>query len=160
MVWDQAKGTTDYHHDHPLPEAVAKAILPSFEALSDVDLLRRCLHGRTQNRNEALNALIWQRATKETHSGLPVVELATFLAVSHFNDGASSLINILQGLGIAPGVHCVAACSKLDYNRIRHSSRKRSEAAKKRRKQLRNWKKGYTETLEAREGPSYEAGGF
>lgn len=152
---DQAKGTTDYHHNHPLPAAVAKAILPCFEALSDLDLLRRCLHGGTQNRNEALNALIWQRATKETHSGLPVVELATFLAVAHFNDGAVSLITILKELGIAPGVHCVAACSKLDYNRIRHSRRKSSEAAKKRRKQLRNWKRGYSETLEAREGPSY-----
>lgn len=83
---DQAKGTTDYHHKHPLPAAVAKAILPSFEALSDPDLLKRCLHGGTQNRNEAINALIWQRVTKETYSSLPVVELATFLAVAHFNN--------------------------------------------------------------------------
>ena len=38
---DQENGTTDYSHKHPLPAAVAKAILPSFEALSDRDLLRR-----------------------------------------------------------------------------------------------------------------------
>ena len=157
---DQANGTTDYTHEHPLPPAVAKAILPSFEALSDRDLLSRCLHGGTQNRNEAINALIWQRATKEMHSGLPVVELATFLAVAHFNDGAASLLLVLEELGIAPGVHSVAACDKLDSTRIRHSNRKSSEPAKKRRKQLRNWKKGYSETLEAQEGPSYEAGAF
>ena len=155
---DQANGTTDYSHEHPLPPAVAKAILPSFEALSDRDFLSRCLHGGTQNRNEAINALIWQRATKEKHSGLPVIELATFLAVAHFNDGAASLLLDLQELGIAPGVHSVAACDKLDSTRMHHSNRKSSEPAKKRRKQLRNWEKGYSETLEAQEGPSYEAG--
>ena len=85
---DLAKGTSDYEHAHPLPGAVANAIHPVFEALSDEDLLQRCLHGGTQNRNEALNALIWQCATKETHSGLPTVELPAYLAVSYYNDGA------------------------------------------------------------------------
>jgi len=45
-----------------------------------------------QNRNEAINALIWQCVTKEAHSGLPTVELASYLAVSHFNDGAISIM--------------------------------------------------------------------
>ena len=99
-------------------------------------------------------------ATKETHSGLVVVELAAFLAISHFNDGAKALIFILEELGIDAGCHCIAACHKLDYNRVRHSMRKSSGQAKKRRKHLRNWKKGYSETLEAREGPFYEAGAF
>ena len=48
---DKAKGTADYSHQHPLPEAVADAILPVFESLSDRELLRRCLHGGTQNQN-------------------------------------------------------------------------------------------------------------
>ena len=113
------QGTTDYHHDHPLLRAVAKAILPSFEALSDLDLLRRCLCREPQ----ALSALIWQWATKETLSGLPVVELATLLAVAHFNDGALSIITIVPKLGVTPGVHRVAVCYKRNYNRIRHSSR-------------------------------------
>ena len=81
---DQAKGTSDYSHQHPLPEAVADAILPVFESLSDRQLLSRYLHGGTQNQNEAINALIWHRATKETHSGLVVVELAAFLARQSF----------------------------------------------------------------------------
>ena len=80
--------TSDYQHSHPLPRAVADAIHETFEDLSDRNILTRCLHGGTQNQNEAINALIWQRATKETHSGLNTVELAVFLAVPHFNDGA------------------------------------------------------------------------
>lgn len=114
--------------------------------MSDEDLLTRCLHGDTQNQSEAINALIWQRATKETHSGLAVVELAVFLAVSHFNDGAMSIGSIPQELGIYPGLHCIRASTKLDHNRLRHSRRKSSQEAKKRRK-LRNLKKGYIDSV-------------
>ena len=39
---DQAKSTADYSHQHPLPEAVADAILPVFESLSDRQLVTRC----------------------------------------------------------------------------------------------------------------------
>ena len=129
---DLARGTSDYEHTHPLPAAVADAIYPVFEALSDKDLLGRCLHGGTQNRNEAINALIWQRATKETHSGLPTVELAGYLTVSHFNNGATSIKCVLKELGVTPGPHCNQASKKLDYNRERHARRKSSDGSKKR----------------------------
>jgi len=157
---DISKGTADYVHESPIPEAVADAIYPTFEALSDKSLLSRCLHGGTQNQNEAINALIWQRATKETHASTPTVELATFLAVGHFNDGSQTLLTTLEALGIDPGYHCRKACMKLDHDRIRHSRRKSGETSKKRRRQLRNYKKCFTETLEAREGPSYGPGAF
>lgn len=157
---DFAKGTSDYKHSHSLPKAVANAILPTFQSLSDKDLLVRCLHGGTQNQNEAFNALIWQRATKETHSGLAIVELATFLAVSNFNDGAISISLVLQELGIEPGVNCISANKKLDNNRLRNSNYKSLESTRKRRKQLRNFKKGYIDSLEAIEGVQYEAGAF
>ena len=157
---DLAMGTSDYEHNHALPRAVADTIFPIFEDLSDEDLLKRCLHGGTQNQNEAINALIWQRATKETHSGLNTVEVAVFLAVSSFNDGAGSISLVLEELGISPGVHCENACSKLDHDRLRHARRKSSEHSQKRRRQIRNWKKGYTDTLEALEGPHYAAGAF
>ena len=81
---DIAKGTSDYIHKNPIPEAVANVILPTFEALSEESLLSRCMHGGTQNQNESINGLIWQRATKETHSSLPTVETATFLGVCPF----------------------------------------------------------------------------
>ena len=157
---DLANDTSDHQHDHPIPEAVADVIYPTFEALSDESLLSRCLHGGTQNQNEAINAMIWQRATKETHSSLPTVELATFLALCHFNDGAKAITCVLKELGIEPGSHCRNGCAKLDHRRLSHSERKGSAEAKKRRKDLRNWKKGYSERLEAREGPSYGAGDF
>lgn len=108
----------------------------------------------------SVTGLIWQRATKETHSSLPTVETATFLGVAHFNDGSTCLISVLKHLGIVPGGHCKRSCAKLDSDRIRHSRRKSGELAKKRQKNIRKWKKGYTDILAANEGPSYEAGAF
>ena len=78
---DVAKKTKTYTRKNPIPKAVASAIYPVFEALTTEELLSGCLHGGTKNQNEAFNALIWQRATKETHSSLPTVQLATYLAV-------------------------------------------------------------------------------
>eukprot|EP00112_Aurelia_sp_Birch-Aquarium-sp1_P008149 Seg1894.4 transcript_id=Seg1894.4/GoldUCD/mRNA.D3Y31 product="hypothetical protein" protein_id=Seg1894.4/GoldUCD/D3Y31 len=157
---DVAKKTHLHQHDHPLPAAVAEKIKDVFHALSEESLLSACLHGGTQNQNESFNGLIWQRAPKITHSGLPTVELATYLAVGIFNDGAGSLLGVLEGLGIQPGVHCVNACKKLDRERLYHSVYKSSEKAKKRRRVIRNKKKGFAEALESAEGLQYEAGAF
>ena len=71
---DIVNAMSDYVHQNSLPEAVAE------------EILSKCLHGGRQNQNETLNGMIWQGATKETHSSLPTVELATFLAVSVFSD--------------------------------------------------------------------------
>ena len=95
----------------------------------------------------------------KTHSRLNTVELAAFLAVSNVNDGAGSIILVLQKYGINPGVYCKNACNEHDHDRLRHAYRKRSEHSKN-RKQIWNWKKGYTDTLKALEGPLYASGAF
>ena len=157
---DLAKNTSTYSHQHSLPEAVADCILPTFQDLSKTELLSSCLHGGTQNQNEAFNALIWQRATKQTHSSLPTLELATNLAVGVFNDGAGTIKSVVEHLGIKAGIHTKKACKKQDHDRLRDSARKNLEKTKKRRKKIRQRKKGYNETLTEMEGTVYEAGAF
>ena len=151
---DVAKKTKIYTRKNPIPKAVASAIYPVFEALTTEELLSGCLHGGTQNQNEAFNALIWQRATKETHSGLPTVQLATYLAVGHFNDGSRTILSVLENLGLDPGVHSTNACKKIDKDRIRHSRRKSTDASKKRRRKIRQRKKGYNEPKKIKRDPS------
>lgn len=73
---------------------MANAILPTFEALSDESLLSRCMHGGTQNQNETIIGLIWQRPTKETNWSLPTVETATFLGVSHFETMTLTTVDV------------------------------------------------------------------
>ncbi len=106
---DVANNTHKYQHNHPLPAAVADEIKVIFIALSDDALLSSCLHGGTQNQNESINALIWQHATKETHSSLPTVQLATALAIGQFNDGARTVYHVLSEIGIEPGWFCEAS---------------------------------------------------
>ena len=67
---------------------------------------------------------------------------------------------VLKELGIAPGLHCKQACKKQDYTRQRHD-RRRAQKSPERRKKIKNYKKGYSDHLEALEGePLYEAGAF
>ena len=77
----------------------------------------------------------------------PTVETATFLAVSHFNDGSKCLLSVLKQLGIVPGVYCEKSSVKLDDVQICHSQRKSREPAKKGHQQLCKLKKGYIATL-------------
>ena len=157
---DVATGLQEYKHIHPVPAAVAQEIKSTFEALSADELLISCLHGGTRNRNESFNSLIWQRAPKTKHSSLPTAELATYLAIGHFNDGSKTIKSILLELGLEAGKFCEAGCRKIDRQRMDQSRRQSTDKAKTRRRALRNKRKGYKDTLEDREGLQYQSGAF
>lgn len=40
-----------------------------FMNLSNVNLLKKCLHGKTQTNNEGINALIWKSCPKDIYVG-------------------------------------------------------------------------------------------
>jgi hypothetical protein len=67
-IWCKFKNSASsglaYEHKYPLPAAVVDAIKPVFRDLASVDLLERCLYGKTQNPNESLNCVIWTRIPK------------------------------------------------------------------------------------------------
>ena len=123
---DLAKNTQEYLHSHPLPKAVSDSILPVL-----IDHSKSQLSMVVHNQNEAFNALIWQRATKETHSSLPTVKLATFLAVGIFNNEAKAIPDVLENLGIKPGCETKKCFKRIDHDRLRHSVRKSSDKQKK-----------------------------
>ena len=49
-------------------------------------LIEKCLHGRTQNVNEAFDAYVWKRKN--------VLDMSVASAVVVFNDGASGYYNM------------------------------------------------------------------
>ncbi len=61
--------------------------------------------------------ILWHLQPKQVHQYTPLAmsELAVFLVVAHFHNGAGSIILVLQELGISPGAHCKNACHKLDH---------------------------------------------
>ena len=55
---DKINGTGLYKGKISVPVSIHHTIKKIFEELSSDDLLKKCLHGETQNSNEALNSLI------------------------------------------------------------------------------------------------------
>ena len=63
-------------------------------------LLEKCLHGKTQNVNEALNGLI---CPKDVFVSKNVIEIGVSSAIIHFNDGCAGIIPALEKLGLTFG---------------------------------------------------------
>ena len=58
---DQITGKETYKTKISLPSAIKTLIKPIFVDLSNNSLLEKCLHHKTQNVNESLSGLIWNR---------------------------------------------------------------------------------------------------
>ena len=105
---------------------VKYAIQHIFQDLSAPQLLGKCLHGKTQNNNEALNSFIWNRLPKDIFVGPYVLEMDVCSAVLDFNSGYRSLLEISEKLCMNSG-HCTTAyCVKKDTTRIHQMERKMS----------------------------------
>ncbi|KAK3776186.1 hypothetical protein RRG08_063729 [Elysia crispata] len=157
--WCQFKSSTGYKHKHGLPQCIVEFIKPIFDDLSSPDLLQKCLHGKTQNRNECLNKLIWDRCSKEYFVEKNVVEEGVYSAVSFFNNGAQSVLDYYSVLGINPGYFTTQLCHLRDNARANSSIVKSSEPARKRRKVLRAIKKGFQDKATEAERDLYNPGG-
>ena len=149
-----------YKHKKGLPQCIIDLIEPIYEDLSRPELLAKCLHGKTQNPNEALNKLIWDRCGKMVWVSRKVAQDATNKAISHFNDGKISLLRLLRCLGVDPGPFTVESVMKSDRARMYHASRKESVDGKCRRKVLRAMRKGKNDSKLEEEGTTYETSGF
>ena len=89
---DIENDTSFHKHGKGLPPPVIYHVKAVFDDLSTDNLLRKCLHGKTQNQNEAFNGTIWNRIPKTRFVKFKVFELAVFDAVSHFNIGKLDII--------------------------------------------------------------------
>ncbi|GFW05623.1 uncharacterized protein TNCV_4003251 [Trichonephila clavipes] len=70
-----------------LSNEVLNTIKPTYLELCTKELLTKCLHGKTQNSNECLNGVIWQRVPKEVFVCLKILKSGALDAVIQFNDG-------------------------------------------------------------------------
>lgn len=118
----------NYKHKNAIPEAIFTVIKPIFDDLSNEDLLKRCLHGGTQNLNESFNHVVWDRAPKTIYSGLQCFEICVSDAVVCFNDGVHSRIHILQKLGMQMSEYSYQAMIK--FNEERNVQKSKVKSAK------------------------------
>ncbi|GFV22780.1 CCHC-type domain-containing protein [Trichonephila clavipes] len=61
----QSAGKVLYDKNAGLPKNIINKIKPTYLQLCDQNLLRKCLHGKTQNANEAFNGCLWNVVPKE-----------------------------------------------------------------------------------------------
>ena len=108
-----------FDHKNSLPSAIMAIIKPIFLNLSQPELLKKCLHGKTQNVNESFNNALWTRCPKRVFVGLMTLEICAYDAVGTFNNGNISRYNVLQELGISdPGRNTLNGLQELDRSRI------------------------------------------
>ena len=162
-TWQKEKaerGATEFIPKLSIPQAIFDAILPIYRELTNDKLLEKCLHGKTQNSNEALHSLIWQRCPKTIYCGKKSVEIGTASAVCHMNDGSKSISNVLERMGLQTGEEAAKGLDRSAQKRKRLRVRQESERCKRRRKHLRSVKKGWNDAVIEQEGVTYGAGQF
>ncbi|XP_026827639.1 uncharacterized protein LOC113562403 [Ooceraea biroi] len=142
----------------PLPKEVFDCLKPIYEDLNSNDLLNRCLGGFTQNNNESCNSIIWSIAPKIVSSGKMVVDIVSNIAVSTFNDGLSSVMEVMQVMQLTVGHNCYNFCVKTDARRVKAAERSLTDAAKDARRASRSSKKKEEEENINLEGQLYGAG--
>ena len=157
---DKITGKNTYKAHNCIPKAVKEVLIKIFKDLSSDVLLSKCLHGQTQNINECLHSLIWQRCPKEVHTSRMTMEIAAASAVVQYNEGATRINCVMKRLGIVPGKFMTKAGKIRDKKRLNNSLRKSSETGKKRRKQLRSARKGYEDKEKEQEGDIYLSGAY
>ena len=157
---DIANGTTLYKHGARLPVDVIKHVKPVFEELSDDKLLRKCLHGKTQNQNESYNSTIWHRIPKSIFVSATTFQLGVYNAAARFNVGNIASLQVYDEIGIERGSYTILGWSENNNERINNSLRKSSELYKSRRRQLRGLCKRKGDKDQSRGGVTYCAGKF
>ncbi|GFU65217.1 uncharacterized protein TNCV_2134221 [Trichonephila clavipes] len=81
-----------------LSNEVLNTIKPTYLELCTKELLTKCLHGKTQNSNQCLNGVIWQRVPKKVFVCLKILKSGALDAVIQFNDGYKGCVEIFKNL--------------------------------------------------------------
>lgn len=125
----------DEIYDHPQHShyrtSVMDKIKPIFGDLSNTELLKKCLHGGTQNPSESVDSVVWSHIPKSNFVLKSYLECGVYEAISTFNNGNIVKCRLLKGLGIDPGSNCVNTMKNLDETRINEAEKAVDEIKKK-----------------------------
>lgn len=143
-----------------LPDSVIKTVKPSYLELCDKNLLKKCLHGMTQNNNECFNNVLWSVLPKETFVEQKTLFLGTHIAVLLFNSGYLGLIPVFKLLGVEVNPQTLRNYMGFDIERIQKSKRQSLPSTKLFRKKQKARKKARLVKNEEKEGLTYKYGEF
>ena len=155
---DIINNTNTYKYKTGIHNKIFRLVKPVFMELSDDELLKKCLHGKTQNANESVNGVIWKKCPKDIYVGRSTLEMGVDSAIISFNFGAIRLLDVFKEYGLPDALHTNTFCRKKDISRIKESCRKESDKGKSSRKRLRAVRKGFGDKEKEREGVVYGPG--
>ena len=156
-----ANGQPTPPHNPKLPAELLPFVLPVWSDLCDEELLKKCVLGATQNRNESFNNLVWSRAPKTEFAGKTAVDFAASQAVLVFNSGCrASTSPVLEAIGVQPGPQCLAYLDGKDSVRVKRAKAKASAESKRRRTLKRAAEKTNEEARIEVEGVTYASAEF
>ena len=143
---------------NPLSIEVGKALIPIYTRMSDPNLLKRLIKGKTQNNNECFHSVVWSRCPKTTFVGKDRIDGAVARGVSAFNMGARQLSSIKNNLGIE--VNSITIMHEDAVNFQRQKKAVLSLKLKESRKESAKTAKVKRLSLVKKEGVTYKPGGF
>lgn len=147
-----------HKHSKAFPYAILEAIKPVYRALTQDELLNKCLHGKTRNVNESFNNVIWTRCPKMVFVGLNVLKIGVYDAVLLYNDENIGKLKVLEELGFIPGYNSTKQLTEIDDKRIKKAEASITTFALQSRKKKRNRKRKRDATANDPDDPDYGAG--
>ncbi|GFX86250.1 uncharacterized protein LOC101238613 [Trichonephila clavipes] len=75
---------------------IINQIKPTYLKLCNETLLKKCLHGKTQNCNESYNNILWNIVPKNIFIGLETFRLGALLALILYNSGYAGILSVIR----------------------------------------------------------------
>lgn len=147
-----------YKHVAPLDQEAQEILKPIYEDLTSNDLLERCLGNNTQNNNESLNNCVWNFVPKHTFAGKIIMDIAAHSAACIFNEGLTSVLKIMEVMGVTIGNTAHRHAYETDRLRVKTGNRRSTEASKEARTARRDAQFGAQQQYEKEEGLMYGPG--
>ena len=115
-------GKSTYKKTIDLPRNIFDIIWSIFEELSEDELLLKCVHGETQNHNEAFNGITCKKCPKDIFVHRHTFKLRMNSAILHFKDWVCGVTKILQEFSKKNGIFTEIGSAHKDekaYNGLR-----------------------------------------
>ncbi|GFY00915.1 CCHC-type domain-containing protein [Trichonephila clavipes] len=130
----KAAGSPLKEIEQGLPNKIINQIKPTYLKLCNETLLKKCLHGKTQNCNESYNNILWNIVPKNIFTGLETFRLGALLALILYNSGYAGILSVIRNVNGSLPESVAQELLKFDKQRISTSLRHSLPIAKLSRK--------------------------
>lgn len=138
-------------------DKVYAKVKPIYERLSSTDLLSKCARLATQNANESLHSVIWNKCKKTTFLSRKKYELGITRGIGEFNMGLRKMLE-LKTSDLSDQSSKIA--DRIDRKRKAQSSDQDQEGKTQKRAKKKAARKKSSQATKKKEGVTYQAGGF